>query len=136
MSVVVGFVPTPEGRAALVRAATEAHLRRTSLVVVASQGAGPEKDPKKKDAVARLEAELERIGARLKEQGLTHELRRLDRGRLPSEDLLEVAEDVDAELIVIGLRRRSPVGKLILGSQAQQILLDASRPVLAVKASD
>jgi len=45
-----------------------------------------------------------------------------------------VAEETAADFIVIGLRRRSPVGKLFLGSQAQQILLDAPCPVLAVKA--
>ena len=50
-----------------------------------------------------------------------------------AEDLVSVAESHDAELIVIGLRRRTPVGKLILGSNAQRILLDASCPVLAVK---
>ncbi len=52
---------------------------------------------------------------------------------LTAEDLLAVAEEVDPALIVIGLRRRTPVGKLILGSNAQRILLDAHAPVLAVK---
>ena len=45
----------------------------------------------------------------------------------------EVADETDADLIVIGLRRRTPVGKLILGSNAQRILLDAPCAVLAVK---
>ena len=52
----------------------------------------------------------------------------------PAEDLISVADEESADFIVIGLRRRSPVGKLILGSNAQRILLDASCPVLAVKA--
>ena len=53
---------------------------------------------------------------------------------ITAEDLVKVAEDTGAELIVIGLRRRTPVGKLILGSNAQRVLLDAPCPVLAVKA--
>ena len=61
-------------------------------------------------------------------------VRQLVRGFEPAEDLISIAEDSHAELIVIGLRRRSPVGKLILGSNAQRILLDAHCPVLAVKA--
>ena len=65
---------------------------------------------------------------------MDHEVRQLVRGFEPAEDLIGIAADVDAELIVIGLRRRSPVGKLILGSNAQRILLDAKCPVLAVKA--
>jgi nucleotide-binding universal stress UspA family protein len=63
-----------------------------------------------------------------------HEVRQLVRGKDPAEDLIGVAEEVKADLIVIGLRRRSPVGKLILGSNAQRVLLDAGCPVLAVKA--
>ena len=39
----------------------------------------------------------------------------------------------DAELLVIGIRHRNPVGKLLLGSVAQQLLLECPKPVLAVK---
>jgi nucleotide-binding universal stress UspA family protein len=49
---------------------------------------------------------------------------------------IAAADRTDAEFIVIGLRRRSPVGKLLLGSNAQRVLLDASCPVLAVKAEE
>jgi nucleotide-binding universal stress UspA family protein len=51
-------------------------------------------------------------------------------------DLIDVADEVNADFIVIGMRRRSPVGKLLLGSIAQQVLLDASCPVLAVKSDE
>jgi nucleotide-binding universal stress UspA family protein len=56
-------------------------------------------------------------------------------GHDASEELVDIADRVKASLIVIGLRRRTPTGKLITGSQAQRILLDANCPVLAVKAS-
>ena len=51
-----------------------------------------------------------------------------------AEEIVRVADEVDAELLVIGLRRRTPVGKMIMGSVAQQVLIDAPCPVLAVKA--
>ena len=66
--------------------------------------------------------------------GVDMEVRQLVRGNEPAEDLISVADETGADLIVIGLRRRTPVGKLILGSNAQRILLDAPCAVLAVKA--
>ena len=51
-----------------------------------------------------------------------------------ADEFLDLAREVNASLIVIGLRHRSQVGKFIMGSHAQRILLQADRPVLAVKA--
>ncbi len=130
-TVVVGFVPKPEGEAALDHAIEEAKRRQARVVVVNSHRGGGELD---QEASARVDQQMESVKARLDAAGLDHEVRKLVRGFEPAEDLLGIAEEAGAELIVIGLRRRSPVGKLILGSNAQRILLDAKCPVLAVKA--
>jgi nucleotide-binding universal stress UspA family protein len=132
-TVVVGYVPKPEGEAALTTAISEAKLRGAKLVVVNSHRGGSEFDG---DAAIRTEHEMESVKARLDNSGVPYDLRQLVRGFEPAEDLISIAEANAAELIVIGLRRRSPVGKLILGSNAQRILLDAHCPVLAVKAED
>lgn len=123
-TVVVGYVPKPEGEAALDKAIEEARLRGSELIVVHShRSRGEEEEP-----------DLTSVRARLDESGVAYEVRQLVRGFEAAEDLVSVAEAQDAELIVIGLRRRTPVGKLILGSNAQRVLLDAHCPVLAVKA--
>ena len=132
-TVVVGYVPKPEGEAALDRAIDEAKLRGARIVVVNSHRGGNEFDA---PAARQSEDDLEQVRARLDGAGVEYDLRQLVRGFEPAEDLIGIAEEADAELIVIGLRRRSPVGKLILGSNAQRILLDAKCPVLAVKADD
>ena len=131
MAVVVGYVPTKEGRAALRRAAEECLLRRTRLVVINSNRGGKDLDA---EEATRFDEELRGVQAQLDDVGVDHEVRQLVRGNEPAEDLIAAAEEVEADFIVIGLRRRTPVGKLILGSNAQRILLDAPCPVLAVKA--
>ena len=131
-TIVVGYVPKAEGRAALRRAAEEAKLRDMRLVVVNSHRGGREFDDA--DAV-QSEAQLEEVRSALREVGVEFEVRQLVRGLDPADDLVNVAKEVEADIIVIGLRRRSPVGKLLLGSVAQQVLLEASVPVIAVKPS-
>jgi nucleotide-binding universal stress UspA family protein len=128
--VVVGYVAKPEGEAAVEQGIAEARLRNATLIVVNSHRGGREFDD---DASVQSEQDLSALEAKLAESGLEYELRQLVRGFEPAEDLIGIAESSDAELIVIGLRRRTPVGKLILGSNAQRILLDAHCPVLAVK---
>jgi nucleotide-binding universal stress UspA family protein len=133
MTIVVGYVPTAEGRAALRRAAEEARLRGTRLIVINSDRGGREMTSA--DAV-RHERGLDEVRAQLDRDGIDNEVRQLVRGLEPAEDLIAVAEEVGADLLVIGLRRRTPVGKLILGSNAQRVLLEAPCPVLAVKAEE
>ena len=132
-TIVVGFVPKPEGDAALDRAIEEAKLRGARLVVVNSHRGGRDYDG---DDARHDDEAMASVKSRLEQSGVEFDLRQLVRGFEPAEDLISVAEANDAELIVIGLRRRTPVGKLILGSNAQRILLDAHCAVLAVKAGD
>lgn len=128
-AVVVGYVPSVEGRAALATGIAEARLRGVRLVVVNTSGGDPLVDDRylAGDALEDLRAELESLDVEA-------ELRQPQTWDDVAEDLDAVADEVDAELIVIGLRRRSAVGKLIMGSAASRILLTAHRAVLAVKA--
>jgi len=115
--IVVGYSAAPEGRAALSRAITEARIRNSELLVVHS-----------------ADEELAGLRAELAGTDVPHRIHGADQTLEPAEALINAAESSGAEFIVIGLRRRSPVGKRLLGSNAQRVLLDASCPVLAVKA--
>jgi nucleotide-binding universal stress UspA family protein len=130
MTIVVGYVPTPEGEAALSAAITEAQLREEPLHVVNSSRGDSLSDPRYAS-----EDTLDEVRARLDATGLAYEVKQFVRGHEASEELVDEADRLKASLIVIGIRRRSPTGKLITGSQAQRTLLDANCPVLAVKAS-
>jgi nucleotide-binding universal stress UspA family protein len=129
MTIVVGYVPTPEGEAALAAGIREAALREEPLHVVnTSRG-----DAFIDNRFASEEA-LAGVRTRLDGAGVVYEIDQ-QVGHEASDELVEIADRVKASLLVIGLRRRSPTGKLITGSQAQRVLLDANCPVLAVKAS-
>jgi nucleotide-binding universal stress UspA family protein len=116
--IVVGYSPAPEGRAALSQAITEARIRNSELVIVQ----------------ASTETDTAGLSAELAATGISHRIHDADGTLEPAEELISAAESSGADFIVIGLRRRSPVGKRLLGSNAQRVLLDASCPVLAVKA--
>ena len=128
MTIVAVHSATAAGRAALTHAGREALLTGDDLVVV---GADARPRVLTTDEVL---GELGETARELGEAGLEVSI-----GHSPltdaSEAVVQVAQQHDARLIVLGLRHRSPVGKLILGSTAQRILLEATCPVLAVKAA-
>lgn len=127
MSVIVGYVPTSEGRAALRYAVRECLMRESPLVVVQS--------PRRSEAGAEeFAGDVDGARRELEAAGLAVVVTPGSDDGEPADDLIAAAAGGPEDLIVIGLRRRTPIGKLILGSNAQRILLDAPCPVIAVKA--
>ena len=129
MKILVGYVPTPEGEAALEAAAAEAALRGASVLLLNTSRGDAYIDSRYAN-----QEELDAAEARLRERGVEVTIQQAVGTGDVATELLRAAEQNEVELIVLGLRRRSPVGKLILGSTAQRVLLESPVPVLAVKA--
>ncbi len=129
MTIVVGYIPSKEGSAAVDAAIREAQLRSQQLVVVNTGKGGDNSGPH-----FATPQDLDALDAQLAELGIDHVIEQPTGTLAPSEAILEAAERVGADLIVIGIRHRSPVGKYFLGSTSQQVLLDAPCPVFAVPA--
>ena len=125
--VVVAWTPDEFGEAALDHAISGA-LEHGRGVAVVNGTRGDALVDERYAAPDRL-ADL---SSRLRATGLPHVVRQ-EMGRDVAEQVLAVADELGARLVVVGIRRRSPVGKLIMGSVAQRILLTAECPVLAVK---
>ena len=128
-TIVAGYLPTPEGNAALEAATAWARSSGARLVVVNTGRHGGYSHPNFATA-----QDIDAIEAELTESGIEHEVQQPTDGTSAGDAILGLAVTTGADLVVIGMRRRSPVGKLITGSTAQQILLDAPCPVLTVKA--
>ena len=128
MTIVVGYIPTEEGSAAVDSAIAEAQRAAALLIVVNTGHYGDFSHP-----TSATEQDVDALDAQLTAAGVEHEIRRPTDGGSAADAILEAAAQTSADLIVIGIRRRSAIGKLLTGSTAQQILLDANCAVLAVK---
>ncbi|PRC44202.1 universal stress protein UspA [Mycobacterium sp. ITM-2017-0098] len=125
--IVIGYTADVFGHAALEHGIAEAKLRGASLLVInATSGESYV------DARFAGEAEVHDVEARLADCGVEFELVQ-PFGVDPADELLAAMNRADAELLVVGIRHRNPVGKLLLGSVAQKLILECPKPVLAVK---
>lgn len=130
MTVLLAYIPTAEGEAALNAALAEAGRRKTDVVVInVTRPAEPDGEDYSE------EQELDAVAAQFQEAGIAVTVRQLPSGVQAAEAVLAAAAELSPELVVLGLRRRSAIGKLIIGSTAQRILLGVDSPVLAVKAA-
>lgn len=128
MTILVAYVSRPEGRAALEKG-IEIATRRNEPLVVVNAGAGGKDDAGVVDGY-----EAERVAERLAGLPVQAEFKHFVRGKSTLEEIEQLVDTLPVSVLVIGLRRRSAVGKLLLGSMAQEILLNVNCPVLAVKA--
>lgn len=127
MSVVVGYIPNEYGEAALEAGLLEAQRRATSLVVVNSTQGDSLVDERYLGEHGRTELE-ERLSA----APVAVELRQ-SMGADVAGEILAVVREVGADALVIGIRRRTQVGKMLMGSVATRLLMEAPCPVVAVK---
>lgn len=126
MTVAVAHSDTPRGKAALRAAAEEAVRRDEPLAVLRIVGGvdKPRDDPAYNDQVG-----TQLLGF----PDLTWNVHSRPEGTDTAAAILDVADELDASVLVIGSRRRRPIGKLILGSTVQRVLLESMIPVLVIK---
>ena len=129
MTILVAYVPRPEGRAALDKGIEIATRRQERLVVVNASPGGKEDETVLVDGY-----EGERVEERLAQLPIPAEFMQCVRGRSTLDEIEALVTELNVSVLVIGLRKRTAVGKLLLGSMAQEILMTIPCPILAVKA--
>ena len=129
MTILVAYVARPEGEAALEKG-IEIATRRNEFLLVVNAGSG-----KRDDTGVVHGFEGERVAERLAKLPIEAEFKQFVRGRSTIDEIEDVVVQHQVSVLVMGLRKRSAVGKLLLGSMAQEILLNVECPVLAVKAT-
>ena len=151
MRILAAYKPSPEGQAVIEAAKQEAKLRGAELViarhvkrqVAASATAGipsgseaqtPPRDEFGQD-IEKVRQDMDTLVWDAKHEGIKCDVVVLEHGDDHAGPLLDLAKDGNFDMIVVGIRRRSRVGKAVLGSESQRILLAADCPVLAVKAA-
>ena len=130
MTILVAYVSRPEGRAALEKAIELSKERQEPLLIVNASPGG-----KQEDAALVPAFEVEQIEAELAAQGIQSEFKQFVRGNNAVDEINAMVATGDISILVIGLRKRTAVGKLILGSVAQELLMTVPCPVLCVKAA-
>ena len=130
MKILVGYEESRVAEAALALALKHARAFGADVFIMTSLIQSP---TLKKEDIDRAESKLENIRKAFTADNIPCETHASVSYRSPEEDLVSFAIDYDIDEIIIGVRRRSKVGKLVFGSTAQYVILEAPCPVVAVK---
>jgi nucleotide-binding universal stress UspA family protein len=130
MKILVGFDGTNMAKEAIALAEQHAQVFEATIILAYSMVGGPEV-PRRDFEIA--ENSLEHEKNVLLDKKIPCETIMSVRGLEAGEDLVQLADEHQADEIIIGVRRRSKVGKIIFGSTAQFVVLNAPCPVVTVK---
>lgn len=150
MKILAAYKPSPLGDAVLAAASREARLRSAKLLLArhvrqeASRVSGPLAlmDPGATQAaapaggnveIAKLREDLEALAWQVRSGGVDCDAVLIANADNSAEALLDLARNAHVNLMVVGIRRRSAVGKAVVRGEAQRLLLEAECAVLAVK---
>jgi nucleotide-binding universal stress UspA family protein len=130
MKILVGYDGTNSAKEALNLAKSHAKVFGATVEVVTSMQKGTESERK---FIEQAERGLAYAKSLFEEDGIACNTHLLIRGLSAGEDLVEFANENQIDQIVVGVKRRSKVGKLLMGSTAQYVILQAECPVITVK---
>lgn len=130
MKILVGYRGINVGNDLLQIAIKHAKAMSAEVAIVTSL---PGADRTTKEDAMEAEAKLEQAQKKLSAEGITCQTHLLVRGRTPGEDLVSFAAEQGVDEIIIGVKSRSKVGKILFGSTAQYVILQAGCPVVSVK---
>jgi nucleotide-binding universal stress UspA family protein len=130
MNILVGYDGSKVAADALELAKKHAKAFDAKVFIVTSMVGGPEV---LREDFEKAEKDLNFAKTDFKKEEIPCEARLSVRGLEPGEDLVQFAEENKIDQIIVGIRRRSKVQKLVFGSNAQYVILEAPCPVLSVK---
>ena len=130
MKILVGYDGSAPSKEALNLARKHAAAFGATVDVVTSMEGGT---GNQQEEIEKAERGLEWAKSLFADKNILCNSHLLIRGMSPGEDLVEFAKDNKVDEIVVGVKRRSKVGKLLLGSTAQYVILYAHCPVVTVK---
>jgi len=130
MKILVGYDGSNAAMDAVKLAVLHAKAFGAQLIAVNSKRGGKETRP---EDIKAAEEQMAYIDSYLTDKNVDHETHLLVRGMSPGEDIVRFASENSVEEILIGIKRRSKVGKLLFGSNAQFIILNATCPVVTIR---
>ncbi len=130
MKILIGYDGSDPSQAALNLTIEHAKTFGAEVIAVNSLFGGNETSG---EEIENARVDLEKAKTTLEKAGVTCETHLLIKGVTPGEDIVSFAEQNRVDEIVIGIKKKSKVGKLIFGSTAQYVILKAPCPVMTVK---